>query len=187
MAKFKQGNLLETARPVWVVDGLGNIVDFTAMKGDVANILVDTDLIEQRILRMYDDHYKPVLVYPTLANGATIVSSTVNWVLGAAADVVPVGTFHNPFLLHTVTVSTLVRAPDVDGVYELVLYHGNPNMEAARVRFSVFGGFYGGFVFNIPSALVPADERIQAAIAYSLAAGTACTATISVAYREIIL
>jgi hypothetical protein len=168
---------MTTPTPIWPIEGI------SLESGGAGTAVVGS--LAYRLLRMYDDHYKPVLVYPTLAVGATIVSNTTSWALGNLADVVPVSTINNPFLLHTVTVSTLVRAGTVDGVYELVLYHGNPSAEAARVRFSVFGGFFGSAVFNIPSALVPASERIQAALAYSVAAGVACTATISIAYREI--
>ena len=160
--------------PIWPIEGVALESVDPAVAGSLA----------YRILRMYDDNYMPVSVYPTLAAGATVISDTDAWHLGTVAQVVPATTITSDYLIHTVTIETLT-ATNIEGVYELVLYQGGADAEVARVRFSVFGGFFGMGVFKMPSALVPANARVRAALAFSGAAAGAATATISIAYRVV--
>ena len=160
--------------PIWPIEGVALESSDAAVAGSLA----------YRVLRMYDDLYSPVSVYPTVAGGAPIVSSGVAWAMGVVAQIVPAATILNPFLIHMVTIETLT-AVNIEGVYELVLYQGGADAEVARVRFSVFGGFFGMGVFKMPSALVPASARVRGALAFSNAAAGAATITVSIAYREV--
>jgi hypothetical protein len=155
--------------PIWPIEGVALQSVGPAVAGSLA----------YRVLRMYDDLYMPVSVYPTMAVGATVASAAGNWGLGNLSTVIPASTVLSPYLIQLLTVETL----DKDGVFELVLYQGNADTEVARVRFSYFGGFFGGAIFRMPSSLVPASARIRAALAYSLGGGGAATITMSVAYR----
>jgi hypothetical protein len=158
------------AAPVWIVSSDGSIVSFTELED-----------INARILRMYDDNYQPVKVYPTLAAGATVISGGAAWALGAVAEVMPAATCTTDFLIKNITIETINIAA---GTFELVLYSGAADDEIARVRFSIVGGFFGNTVFVMPSALVVANSRIRAALACSAGAATA---TVSISYRPIIL
>jgi hypothetical protein len=140
-----------------------------------------TGSLAARILRMYDDQYKPVKVYPTLATGATVISANTNWGLGNFATIVPVSTIHSPFLLQIVTVETM----DKDAVFELVFYSGAADTETARIRFSYNGGFYGNSVYRLPSALIAAESIVKAKLASSNGLAEIATCTISIAYREV--
>jgi len=149
-------------------------VDFVVMSASVEDI-------DNRTLRMYDDTYLPVSVYPTLAAGITIVSSAVNWTLGAVTEIVPAGTIGSNFLIKGVTVESMSK----DGVYELVLYSGAADDEVARVRFAIENGFFGGTIFPTPSVIVTANSRIRAALACSAGGAGAATSTISIMYRPL--
>ena len=159
------------ATPIWAIEGVALESDGAAVAGSLAH----------RLLRMYDDAYQPVGVYPTLAAGATVVSAATDWDLGALSDVVPAATINSIFLIHLVVIETMSK----DGVFELVLYSGAGDDEVARVRFSVIGGFFGNTVFKMPSIAIAADSRVRAALACSDGLAGAATATISIAYREI--
>jgi hypothetical protein len=130
---------------------------------------------------MYDDKYQPILVYPTLAAGATLVSTVANWTLAVPVDIIPAATIHTNFLLSIVSVETL----DKNGTFELVIYQGAADLEVSRVRFSVLGGFFGNSVFVLPGALITAEARVRGSIAYSAGAGGAATATVSLGYRPV--
>jgi hypothetical protein len=149
-------------------------VDFVVMSNSVQDI-------DDRTLRMYDDNYASVHVYPTLAAGATVVSAGADWVLGALSEVVPAATITSDFLIHMVSIETMSK----DGVYELVLYSGAADDEVARVRFSVTNGFFGNAVYRMPSALVAANSRVRAALACSDGLAGAATATVSIVYRPL--
>jgi hypothetical protein len=161
--------------PIWPIEGVPLESDVAAVAGSLG----------YRIVRMYDDLYQPVGVYPTGVAGATIITAGTNWTLGTVAQIVPATTIHSPFLIQTVTVETLTGA-NIEGVYELVLYQGAADTEVARVRFSAFGGFFGMAVFRMPSALVPADSRVRGALMFSNAVAGAVTSTVSITYREVV-
>jgi hypothetical protein len=157
--------------PIWPIEGVA--LDST---GDmVSGSLAD------RLMRMYDDSYNPVSVYPTMAAGTEVVSANADWTLGAKSEVVPASTITNPFLIHIVSIETC----DQDAVFELVLYSGAGDDEVARVRFSVTGGFFGNSVYKMPSALVDANSRVRAALASGDGLANQATITISIAYREV--
>lgn len=158
--------------PIWALEGVALESDADAVVGSLA----------YRVLRMYDDKNEAIKVYPTLEDGATVVSAATDWGLGALATLVPVNTIAADFLVQSVIVESMSK----NGVYELVLYHGADDDEVARIRFSVVGGFFGNTVFAVPGALVPADARVRAALACSDGLAGAATATISIAYREVI-
>lgn len=139
----------------------------------------DIDSLLAYILRMYDDNYQPVSVYPTGGVGTTVVSDAVAWTPGALAEVVPAATITSDFLVKRVTIETLNIAA---GTFELVLYSGAADSEVARTRFSVVGGFFGNTVFDMPSVLVTANSRIRAVM---MCSAGAATATISIAYRPL--
>lgn len=161
--------------PIWPMEGVSLESSDPAVVGSLA----------YRIIRMYDDLYNPVEVYPSGAAGATLVTADANWTLGAVGQVVPAATILNPFLLQTVTIETLTGVA-INGVYELVLYQGAEDAEVARVRFSVLGGFYGQAVFRMPSALVAASSRVRGALMFSNADRRRARTTDSVAYRQVI-
>ena len=161
--------------PIWALEGVALQSSDAAVAGSLA----------YRVLRMYDDLYSPVHVYPSGVAGATVISAAANWTLGNVAQVVPVNTILNPYLIQTVTIETLAGV-NIEGVYELVLYQGGADAEVARVRFSAYGGFFGMAVFRMPSALVAANARVRAALGFSAGAGGAITSTISIAYREVV-
>lgn len=157
--------------PIWPIEGIALESDAAAVTGSLA----------YRILRMYDDTNQPILVYPTLAAGITVVSAAADWSLGTVTQIVPASTISSDFLIQHIIVETMSK----DGIYELHLYSGAGDDEVARVRFSVEGGFFGNSVYRIPGALVAADSRIRAALACSDGLAGAATMTMSIAYREI--
>lgn len=155
--------------PIWAIEGVALESDTAAVSGSLA----------WRILRMYDDTNQPVLVYPTLAAGATVVSAATDWGLGALTEIVPADTIASNFLIQNIAVETMSK----DAVYELVLYSGAGDAEVARIRFSVVGGFFGNAVYRVPGALVAANSRVRAALACSDGLAGAATGTISISYR----
>ena len=157
--------------PIWPIEGVALESVTSAVAGSLA----------YRILRMYDDTNQPVLVYPTLAAGATVASAATDWGLGALAQVVPATTITSNFLVQLIAVETMSK----NGVYELVLYSGADDDEVARIRFSVIGGFFGNTVFRVPGTLVAANSRIRAALACSDGLAGAATATVSIGYRVV--
>ena len=157
--------------PIWQIEGVALESAGAAVVGSLA----------YRILRMYDDTNQPVLVYPTLAAGATVASAATDWDLGNLAEVVPANTIASIFLVQLIIVETMSK----DGVFELVLYSGAGDAEVGRIRFSYIGGFFGNSVFRVPGILVAANSRIRAALACSDGLAGAATATISIAYRVV--
>ena len=158
--------------PIWPIEGIALESDADAVSGSLA----------YRVLRMYDDNYSPVSVYPTLAAGAALVSTAANWTLAAAAEIMPaVDAPATDFLLHAVVIESMSK----DGVFELVLYYGAGDTECARVRFSQNGGFFGYCVLKTPSVLIPADSRIYGSLACSVGGAGAATATVSIIYRAV--
>jgi len=129
-----------------------------------------------------DDIYSPVLVFPTMAAGATIVSAAVNWTLAAPAVIMPaVSAPAVPYLVQALVIESMSK----NGEFEFVLYYGNANTEFARVRFSQLGGFFGYCVLQTPSVLIPAGARIYGALACSTGGGGAATATVSIIHRVV--
>lgn len=148
-----------------------------------ANGPIVTGSMAYRIMRMYNDLYVPPKVYPTLASGARVVSTSGTWTLGPLAEIIPSGTFHNNFLIHTLAIETMSKT---DANFEFVLYQGNANTEVSRCRFSLYGGFFGDMLLPMPSAIIPKDSVIKGALACSAGLTGAATGTFSVALREIV-
>lgn len=131
-----------------------------------------------RLATIFDHIVTEGLVYPTLAVGATVVSAGADWTFGNYATVVPVTTIRSRFHIHSVTVESC----DVNGVFELALYHGAAHTLVASIRFSVFGGFFGNAMYAVSSSLIPADEIIEARLASSNGAAEVATVTVSISY-----
>lgn len=120
------------------------------------------------------------LVYPTLANGATVVSAAADWTLGAYATIVPASTITSDFHIHGVSLESM----DKNAVFQLEIYYGAADVLVTQVRFAVQGGFFGNSFYRIASIEVPADSRIRARLASSDGLANQATATIAIAYAE---
>lgn len=158
------------ATPIWQIEGVaidstGDMV--SGSLGDVANeVLYHINAQGQ--------------VYPTLADGATIISANADWTLGAVAEIVPVNTITTVFHIHAVSVESCDR----DAVFELVLYAGAGDTEVARVRFAITGGFFGNVQETVTCVKIAANSRVRAALASSNGAAQIATITVSVVYAE---
>jgi len=158
------------ATPIWPIEGVA--IDSTGdmVTGSLADIINDISLHSQA----------RGLVYPTLAAGATVVSSNTDWVLGALATVVPASTIGVDFHPHDISVESCDR----DAVFELVLYYGGGDTEFCRKRFAISGGFFGNVQIPLTSLKIPADSRIRAALASSNGTAQVATITMSITYAE---
>ena len=126
------------------------------------------------------DHYFGLekKVYPTLAAGATVVSSTANWTYGAYAVIVPANTITNAFRVDALSISSCNR----DAVFQLELYQGAGDDIITAIRFAVEGGFFGNQVYIIGSEIVAANSQIRARVASSNGAGAVATLRVSIVY-----
>lgn len=138
------------------------------------------DSLYARVDELYDQFQEERFVYPTLADGAAIVSANTDWTFGAYAEVVPANTIANPF--HVMIVS--IEACDRDAVFELQLYQSAADEVVTSIRFAVDGGFYGNQVYDIKSAEIPANARVRARVASSNGTAQVATIAISVVYFE---
>jgi hypothetical protein len=120
-----------------------------------------------------------VEVYPTLAVGATVTTGAGAWVEGAFFPIVAAGVITSAFHIHGIAVETSTLA---GGIYELSLYTGVGNAEAARVRFPIVGGFFGNIVDLVTGVRIAANSQVDAKLASSI--GTPDTITISIRYAE---
>ena len=152
------------ATPIWPIEGVALSTPVAGSLGDYIN-------------NLYRANYMQGRCYPTLAAGKTVVSG-VSWTLSAAfAVLVPINTIHVPYHVSAIVIETC----DVDGVYELAVYHGAANTLMSTIRFSYLGGFFGNSIYLLPSVLLAAEEQLDMKLAIGgLAAGTI---TASVIYR----
>jgi hypothetical protein len=118
-------------------------------------------------------------VYPTLTAGVAVVSANLDWALGVPATIIPANTVTVPYYIHAVVVESCSK----NAVFEMVLYQGALDVEVARNRFAVSGGFFGNY-FTLNGPLIPANARIRAALACSSGAMAAATITMSLCYHE---
>lgn len=118
------------------------------------------------------------LVYPTLAAGATVVSSNANWTFGAYAIVVPADTITGDFHVLGVVIESCNR----DATFQLELYKGDLNDVVTAIRFNVTGGFFGNQVYIIGSEHIDANSRIRARLASSNGFAQQATITMSIVY-----
>ena len=126
--------------------------------------------------------HEPGLVYPTEAAGIPVISANTNWGLGNLSTIVAAGAIVTDYRLHAVT----IEAADHDAVYEQVIYQGAGDVEEARVRFAVVGGFFGNSYYVLTGPLVPGGARLRAAVASSDGLAHIATVTISVAYHLVV-
>ena len=117
-------------------------------------------------------------VYPTLANGATVISANTDWIQGAYATVIPASTIATD--IHIIGVS--IEACNRDAVFELELYKGDGDDVITAVRFAIEGGFFGNQNYYFGSEHIDANERIRARLASSNGTAQIATIEISVSY-----
>jgi hypothetical protein len=123
----------------------------------------------------------PSKVYPTLANGKVVTGAVGAWTLGEAAEIVPVDTITEDFLIYWVKVED-VSATDT---YELVLYSGaDADVEVGRFRTNKNTDFPEAGDVAISTEIIAANSKISAKCANS--AGGSETMTISLHYVEIL-
>jgi hypothetical protein len=118
------------------------------------------------------------LVYPTLANGATVVSANVDWTFGAYATVVPAATIASDFHV----LGLVIEACDRDAVFQLELYRGAGDDLITAIRFAVQGGFFGNQVYIVGSEHIDANDRIRARLASSNGTAQIATIALSIVY-----
>jgi len=153
--------------PIWSIEGVA--VDSTGE-------MVDDSL--GAMVKHIENHFtNPEKVYPTLANGADLVSGA-DWVLGAFTTVVAGTTITEDF--HIIDVA--IEACDKNAVMEVVLYAGDPDVEIARFRFAVVGGFWGNSRYSVDTSLIAANSRIRAKVASSDGTANEATVRISIGY-----
>jgi len=154
--------------PLYLIEGVA--LDST---GDtVANSL------GYKISALYGHFTNQESVYPTLANGADVVTANADWTLGAFTTVVPANTIAAGF--HVIDVN--VEACNQNAVFELVLYYGDGDTECGQIRFSVVGGFWGNTRYSVDSPVIAANSRIRAKAASSDGTANQATIRISVGY-----
>lgn len=159
----------DSAADVNIADVIGNKLD-TAAGSSLYALLKRIDL----------DHHNEIQCYPSLADGAQVVSANANWAYGAYAQIVPVATIvAADFNIHYVT----IEACNKDGRFQLELYYGAADTVFATVRYSVIGGFFGNTVVTaLSSPPIPAGSRIRARLASDDGLANQCTQRISLAY-----
>ena len=102
--------------------------------------------------------HKAANVFPTLANGETVVGDLDAWVLGSFKEIVPANGISEDFDIHYIT----VEAVTVSDVYEIVLYAGTT--EIGRVRIAFIDVANSSTLPSIPfqCGIQPANTQIQA-------------------------
>jgi hypothetical protein len=151
--------------------------------GDVIGNKLDThasNSLYGRVQEIYDYLNNERLCYPTLANGAAVVSANADWVYGAYATVVPINTITNDF--HIIAIS--IEACNRDAVFQLELYKGAADDVVQAVRFAVEGGFFGNQIYVLGSEEVEANSQIRARLASSNGTAQVATISISIVYYE---
>jgi hypothetical protein len=129
------------------------------------------------ILHILNEHvHTASKVYPTLADGVAVASHADAWTLGSFVEIVPADTITSIFDIHHVSVEAL----DDNTVYELVLYYGETDIEAGRVRFTKNANLDAIIDKPVHTPLIPANSKIRAKLAS--AAGNS-SATISIFYH----
>ena len=156
--------------PIWAIEGVA--LDST---GEMV-----ADSLGDKVTELLAHINAEGQVYPTLAAGATIVSSNTDWVLGAVTEVVPINTITTIFHVHDVSIESCDR----DAVFELVLYYGAGDTEFSRKRFAISGGFFGNVQIPMTGVKVPANSRVRAALASSNGTALVATITMSITYAE---
>ena len=154
---------------IWPIEGVVLGASGPAVAGSLGD----------NIQALYNANYTPGRVYPTLAVGATLLSGA-DWVLGDFGTIVPANGITAAFHISAICVETCDVA---NGVLELAVYSGDPDVLMATVRFSITGGFYGNSVYLIPSVKHAANTRIRGKLASSDGTANPATITVSIMYR----
>jgi hypothetical protein len=121
-------------------------------------------------------------VYPSEAAGIPVISANTNWGLGNLSTIIGAGVIGTDYRLHAVSIENANQ----DAVYELVIYQGAGDVEVARIRFAVIGGFFGNSYYVLTGPLVPGGARLRAAVASSDGLAHIATVTVSVAYHLVV-
>lgn len=101
------------------------------------------------------------LVYPTLANGAAVVSVAALWTWSGYFTIVPANAIAVDFHLLAVQIESC----DQNGVFEFELYSGPTDDLIAAFRLVVFGGFFGNVRYPLSSEPTMANSQIRARVA----------------------
>jgi hypothetical protein len=156
----------------------------SAVNTNVAEVVgskLDTNLgdsLYARLDELHDQFQEQRKCYPTLAAGATVVSSASAWTYGSYAAVVPASTIGNPYHVLALIIET---CSITDGVFQVGLYQGAGDTLISEMRFSIAGGFFGNQVYVVGSAECVADAQVRARVACSAGAATL---TVSLVYLE---
>jgi hypothetical protein len=136
--------------------------------------------LSDRLIGLYNANYTRGRVYPTLADGVTVLSDNTDWGLGVITEVVPANTIASAYHISSFDIESCNR----DGTLELAIYYGAGDTLMTTRRFSVNGGFFGNMTYLTPSVKIPANSQIRVRLAYGdgAAVGVA-TITMSVLYR----
>lgn len=132
---------------------------------------------------MFKSTYNCGYVYPSLADGVSLVSGASAWGEGSWTEVIPVDTVNVVFRV----LGLVVESTDYDGVFEIALGTGEPGSEEelCRKRFSLgkfaTGKYMLGNEIDIKSELLEPGSRIVAKLACEQASKNI---TISLAYNK---
>ena len=139
------------------------------------------DTVSGRLEQARQHVHNTARVYPTMAAGVPIeAGDTVGgWDLGAVTQIIPATTIDAPYDLHWVNIENMTH----NGIYELVLYAGDPDVEIARVRFARTDNFTKREALFVESAVIAADARVRGAVACS-DAGAGRIVTVSLGYHR---
>ena len=130
------------------------------------------------ILDKLEEHsHSASKVYPTLSNGIVLTTGTPAWTLGSFIQIVPVSTILNDFDIHFISIENISAV----GVYEIVLYYGDTDIECGRVRFTKTAVMDTTMNIKMMTNIIPSGSKIRAKIASST--GNADTVTISLLYH----
>lgn len=137
-----------------------------------------TGSLADAVLHLRERQTNAATVYPSLTDGASVVSANSDWTMGAYATVIPASTIGTAFQLTAVNIESC----DKNAVFELELYQGDGDTRITTVRFAVIGGFFGNCVYRFSSAEIAANARVRARLASSDGLANQATITISVRY-----
>jgi hypothetical protein len=157
--------------PIWPIEGVALGTPISGSLGDYLKNLWEANYTEGRC-------------YPTLDNGNPVISGAADWTLSAAFHpVVPLNGIATPYHISAV----VIESCDLDGVFELAIYHGAGHTLMSTYRFAQDGGFFGNMAYQLPSLLLDANEQVDAKLAFSDAtAQGSATITVSVVYRILV-
>lgn len=139
----------------------------------------DGDSLAAGLHTLKEHIHKPSKVYPTLADGVTLTatSGAGTWTPGTITQIVPASTITDDFDIHFVIIEDI----SANGVFELIMYAGDPDVEVGRTRFVRSSNFVETLAIPVQTPIIAANSRIRGQIATNDDAGQ--TATLSVEYH----